>query len=565
MRTGRRGSTPSALPVPRRDLVAALDRAEQDIAFSWPQFLPDGRHFLFQIVSLDAARTGVYVGDIDTRRSFRLLDSESPAVFAPPRHLLYVQHDMLIAEEFDASTLRLTGRAAVLARDVSPPSLSARQRRLGGRRPHRLPRRRQTAAARLGRSRRRRAQHVADAGRDVQPAGIAGRLAAARDELGDDQSRALAGAACRGRSSSESRPTRSHPLWSPDGAQIAFTARGGFDLLIRSFASADPRRLMSDGAIKILERLVPRRTSHRLHAERRSKPTWISGLSSSTAARAFRSSPLGTTSCKRAFHRTAVGSRTSPTTAASSRSTCNAIPSSTERHQVSVGGGGQPQWRDDQSELFYIAADRALVAVAVRKGEPDSVRRPAPLVPCARRGRSGRRARLLRRSGGRRQFSTRQRVRRRRRHRRSRWSSTGPRRPRSRRHRRRAISIERRARLRRAALVLLTAPTPRWLRQRALAVRRRARDAVAVLAGRRRRPRRALEQAGLAAATARQAVAQRMQADAENRARRKVLNGHAVLGDLRGRAQLDGPGDRARRTHRESRRRAHRSNGERRC
>ena len=93
--------------------MAALDRAEQDIAFSWPQFLPDGRHFLFQIVSLDATRTGVYVGDIDTRRSFRLLDTESPAVFAPPRHLLHVQHDMLIAEEFDTSTLRLTGRAAV--------------------------------------------------------------------------------------------------------------------------------------------------------------------------------------------------------------------------------------------------------------------------------------------------------------------------------------------------------------------------------------------------------------------------------------------------------------------
>ena len=40
-----------------------------------------------------------------------------------------------------------------------------------------------------------------------------------------------------------------------------------------------------------------------------------------------------------------------------------------ERYKVSVGGGGQPQWRRDQSELYYIAPDRALVAVAIRRIE----------------------------------------------------------------------------------------------------------------------------------------------------------------------------------------------------
>ena len=36
-----------------------------------------------------------------------------------------------------------------------------------------------------------------------------------------------------------------------------------------------------------------------------------------------------------------------------------------ERFKVSVGGGGQPQWRRDQRELYYIAPDRTLVAVSV--------------------------------------------------------------------------------------------------------------------------------------------------------------------------------------------------------
>jgi hypothetical protein len=33
--------------------------------------------------------------------------------------------------------------------------------------------------------------------------------------------------------------------------------------------------------------------------------------------------------------------------------------------QVSNGGGGQPQWRADQRELFYLSPDRSLMAATV--------------------------------------------------------------------------------------------------------------------------------------------------------------------------------------------------------
>jgi tricorn protease-like protein len=36
-----------------------------------------------------------------------------------------------------------------------------------------------------------------------------------------------------------------------------------------------------------------------------------------------------------------------------------------EKRRVSIGGGGQPQWRADQRELFYLSADRAVTAVDV--------------------------------------------------------------------------------------------------------------------------------------------------------------------------------------------------------
>jgi hypothetical protein len=36
-----------------------------------------------------------------------------------------------------------------------------------------------------------------------------------------------------------------------------------------------------------------------------------------------------------------------------------------KRYKVSAGGGGQPQWRRDQREIFYIAPDHTIVAVPV--------------------------------------------------------------------------------------------------------------------------------------------------------------------------------------------------------
>jgi hypothetical protein len=36
-----------------------------------------------------------------------------------------------------------------------------------------------------------------------------------------------------------------------------------------------------------------------------------------------------------------------------------------EPRQVSNGGGGQPQWRADQRELFYLSPDRSLMAATV--------------------------------------------------------------------------------------------------------------------------------------------------------------------------------------------------------
>ena len=43
-----------------------------------------------------------------------------------------------------------------------------------------------------------------------------------------------------------------------------------------------------------------------------------------------------------------------------------AFPLTEEKDQISIGGGSEPEWRKDGAELFYLAADRNLMAVPVR-------------------------------------------------------------------------------------------------------------------------------------------------------------------------------------------------------
>ena len=97
--------------------VTTLIPGEQR-AHIFPQFLPDGRHFLYVAVG---ATPALYVGSLDSDETTRLKDRFSPAVYAPSGHLLfYVTPTTLMAEPFDANSLRTTGEAVPIARSVTP-------------------------------------------------------------------------------------------------------------------------------------------------------------------------------------------------------------------------------------------------------------------------------------------------------------------------------------------------------------------------------------------------------------------------------------------------------------
>ena len=95
-------------------------------AFSnrWPEFLPDGKHFLYLSGDLSAAGTsnlGIYVGEVGTNEEKFLLQADSDALYAPPGFLLFLRGDTLMAQRFDAGSQKLEGEVFPVAEHVGSP------------------------------------------------------------------------------------------------------------------------------------------------------------------------------------------------------------------------------------------------------------------------------------------------------------------------------------------------------------------------------------------------------------------------------------------------------------
>ena len=87
----------------------------------WPQFLPDGRRFLFSNGGgVSRTRDGAYVGSLDGGEPTRVMPAETAAAYAAPGYLLLVSQGVLAAYPFDAG-----------ARDRGWPSRRQWRRGLG--------------------------------------------------------------------------------------------------------------------------------------------------------------------------------------------------------------------------------------------------------------------------------------------------------------------------------------------------------------------------------------------------------------------------------------------------
>ena len=95
---------------PRRHSIASRVHNGQ----YWPQFLPDGRHFLFYQNSVNPEHKGIYVASLDSAEITLVVASAGAGLYASG-YLLLVRDGVLFAQAFDDRALQTRGEAVQIA------------------------------------------------------------------------------------------------------------------------------------------------------------------------------------------------------------------------------------------------------------------------------------------------------------------------------------------------------------------------------------------------------------------------------------------------------------------
>jgi Tol biopolymer transport system component len=98
------------------ETVTTLEQGES--GHYWPDFLPDGRHFLYTAWNTESARRAVMVGVLGSKAKSRLAAAESNAAYAEPGFLLFHRGNAVYAQPFDWKKPVLSGEPARVADGV---------------------------------------------------------------------------------------------------------------------------------------------------------------------------------------------------------------------------------------------------------------------------------------------------------------------------------------------------------------------------------------------------------------------------------------------------------------
>jgi Tol biopolymer transport system component len=353
--------------------------AIQNYYFAYPHFLPDGQHFL-----VTDPYSGVYVAALDAKETRQLLKAKSRMEYAGG-YVFFGRQGSLFAQPFDEQHLALSGEPIRIAENLgfSSGGLSAYGFSVSPRgnliywSGTRVPVTQLTWFSRAG----QRLGTICESGEYVgfalSPTGkqaVLERNDPKTDSVDLWLMDSTTGVASK--FASGFNQDAGTPVWSLAGDRVLFASFPG--LAVQSVRGGEPEKLFDDpvwladispdGRYALFEKndrvrgydlwLLP------LAGDKTPKPYLVTKQNTYNA----RFSPDG--------HWVAYASDESGRFEVYVQS----FPELTRAIRISVNGGNQPEWRKDGKELYFIASDRKLMAVAVNGSAPlFQVSPPQPL------------------------------------------------------------------------------------------------------------------------------------------------------------------------------------------
>jgi serine/threonine protein kinase len=355
-------------------LATSLLQLQPGASYRWPCFVPDGSHFLYYLFAESTKVPGLYVTSLESKETTYLAASDGGAVYAAPGYLLYRRGDRLVAQRFDANRRLLAGDpfpvvenirwdgSATGATAASASNTGVLVCQTGG-----------SVASRLlwyDRS----GHELGSTGPDgtyweptLSPDGRS--LAVPRMDREAVASSIWIMDLERGALTRiSSQPVvASTPLWSADGRRVVYSAFPTGEVFVRDVRGAENEKLLFK-ATDFTPLDDWSRDERFLFHEVVNWPTfhidvWVRDLQTGTSRPVLQAK----------FSQ--MGARLSPDgrwlahesdESGTREIFVRSFPEATERRQVSIRGGTQARWRSDGRELFYVSADRKVMAVDIR-------------------------------------------------------------------------------------------------------------------------------------------------------------------------------------------------------
>jgi serine/threonine protein kinase/Tol biopolymer transport system component len=365
--------------------VTTLDRTRLENSHRWPNFLPDGRHFIYSVLG-GADTRGVYVGLLGSKEQRRVLNiPNSDALYAAPGYLLYRREATLIAQAFNGKTLQVTDDPVPIAEPVAFDAASFQTlfsvSETG------------MLAYSVGGSIKTQLVWVDRSGKQtgfIEESGYYFRPALSPDEKRvavdnvDVQGNRDIWIIELGRGNTTrftfDPALELWPVWAPDGSRIAFSSNraGTMNLYQRSASGTGPEEVLLQSELPKTPMDWSRDGRYLLYSV--TDPKTQSDLWALPMLGDAKPFPVLQTQFNERVPRLSRDGHWIAYTSDESGGWevyVQTFPLSGGKWQISTNGGYNPEWRGDGNELFYVSADKKMMAVEV-KGEGTTFQRGVP-------------------------------------------------------------------------------------------------------------------------------------------------------------------------------------------